>query len=118
MELKAEKQRAEQREGIKPSKPDQKATRSLDEEDAAPGVAGWLSRNKPLAAVALLALVAVCVQSLGVADVKQAAAHLLSPITTVMWKVCLLPFLAMLLDHLSGVAHMHSKTFGLRGFAS
>lgn len=87
VELKAEKQRAEQRDGIKPSKPDQKATRSLDEEDPAPGVAGWLSRNKAIAALAVVALVAVCVQALGVADVKLAVADLLSPITTLLWKV-------------------------------
>lgn len=90
VELKAEKQRADQREGLKP-KPDQKATKSLDEEakDAVPGVMGWLSRNKPIAALAVVALVAVCVQALGVADVKLAIADLLSPITTALWKVCL-----------------------------
>ena len=90
VELKAEKQRADQREGLKP-KPDQKATKSLDEEakDAVPGVMGWLSRNKPIAALAVVALVAVCLQALGVADVKLAIADLLSPITTALWKVCL-----------------------------
>ena len=90
VELKAEKQRADQREGLKP-KPDQKATKSLDEEakDAVPGFTGWLSRNKPIAALAVVALVAVCVQALGIADVKLAIADLLSPITTALWKVCL-----------------------------
>ena len=90
VELKAEKQRADQREGLKP-KPDQKATKSFDEEakDAVPGVTGWLSRNKPIAALAVVALVAVCIQALGIADVKLAIADLLSPITTALWKVCL-----------------------------
>ena len=92
VELKAEKQRADQREGFKPSKLDQKATRSFDEEakDAIPGFTGWLSRNKPIAALAMVALVAVCVQALGIADVKLAIADLLSPITTAMWKVRLI----------------------------
>ena len=88
VELKAEKQRADQREGLKP-KPDQKATKSFDEEakDVVPGVTGWLSRNKPIAVLAVVALVAVCIQALGVADVKLAIADLLSPITTALWKV-------------------------------
>lgn len=88
VELKAEKQRADQREGLKP-KPDQKATKSLDEEakDAIPGATGWLSRNKPIAALTVVALVAVCVQALGIADVKLAITDLLSPITTALWKV-------------------------------
>lgn len=88
VELKAEKQRADQREGLKP-KPDQKATKSLDEEakDAIPGATGWLSRNKPIAALAVVAVVAVCVQALGIADVKLAVTDLLSPIATALWKV-------------------------------
>ena len=91
VELKAEKQRADQREGLKPSKPDQKPAKGPDEEakDAATGFAGWLSRNKPVAALAVVALVAVCVQALGIADVKLAVGELLSPITTAMWKVLL-----------------------------
>ena len=88
VELKAEKQRADQREGVKPAKPDQTAKGPEEEaKEAATGFAGWLSRNKPIAALAVVALVAVCVQALGVVDVKLAVTELLSPITTAVWKV-------------------------------
>lgn len=89
VELKAEKQRADQREGLKAPKPDQKSPKGPEDEakEAATGFAGWLSRNKPIAALAVICLVAVSVQALGVADVKLALADLLSPITTPLWKV-------------------------------
>jgi len=87
VELKAEKQRADQQAGIKP-KPDSK-TKSTDEEakDTATGFQGWMSRNKPVVALALIACVALCVQASGVADVKGYLLTLLSPITTALWKV-------------------------------
>lgn len=93
VELKAEKQRADQREGLKPSKPEVKPQEEAKEE--ATGFSGWLSRNKPIAALAVVALVAVCVQALGIADVKLAVAELLSPITTLMWKVLFSPSSAL-----------------------
>ena len=85
VELKAEKQRADQEAGLKP-KP-----KSTDEEakEAATGFQGWLSRNKPIAVLAVVAFVAVCVQSSGIYDVKQTLLKLLSPITTPLWKVSL-----------------------------
>jgi len=63
VELKAEKQRADQEAGLKP-KPASKTRTTTDEEakDAATGFQGWLSRNKPIAAFAVVAFVAVCVQ--------------------------------------------------------
>lgn len=83
VELKAEKQRADQEAGLKP-----KPT-ATDEEakEAATGFQGWLSRNQPIAVLAVVAFVAVCVQSSGVYDVKQTVLKLLSPITTPLWKV-------------------------------
>ena len=87
IELKAEKQRADQQAGVKP-KPD-KARFSMDEDtkEASSGFQGWLLRNKPVAAFAVIAFVAVCAQALGVADVKQNVLTLLSPLTTALWKV-------------------------------
>jgi len=86
--LKAEKQRADQEAGLKP-KPASKTRTTTDEEakDAATGFQGWLSRNKPIAAFAVVAFVAVCVQASGAYDVKAAVMTLLSPILTPIWKV-------------------------------
>ncbi|DBA99171.1 hypothetical protein WJX82_006091 [Trebouxia sp. C0006] len=88
VELKAEKQRADQEAGLKP-KPASKAKTTTDEEakEAATGFQGWLSCNRPIAAFAVMAFVAVCVQSSGVYDVKAAVLTLLSPILTPIWKV-------------------------------
>ena len=88
VELKAEKQRADQDAGLKP-KPASKTRTTTDEEakDAATGFQGWLLRNKPIAAFAVVAFVAVCVQASGVYDVKAAVLTLLSPILTPIWKV-------------------------------
>ena len=86
IELKAEKQRADQQAGLKPKPP---PTRTMDEDDAASGWQYWLSPNKPIPAVAAIAFVSVCDQSLGIADVKQAVLTLLSPVTMASMKVCL-----------------------------
>ena len=88
VELKAEKQSADQEAGLKP-KPASKTRTTTDEEakDAATGFQGWLSRNKPIAAFAVVAFVAVCVQASGAYDVKEAVMTLLSPILTPIWKV-------------------------------
>ncbi|KAL0018096.1 hypothetical protein WJX77_002629 [Trebouxia sp. C0004] len=88
VELKAEKQRADQEAGLKP-KPASKTRTTIDEEakDAATGFQGWLSRNKPIAAFAVVAFVALCVQSSGAYDVQTAAMTLLSPILTPILKV-------------------------------
>lgn len=88
VELKAEKQSADQEAGLKP-KPASKTRTTTEEEakDAATGFQGWLSRNKPIAAFAVVAFVAVCVQASGVYDVKEAVMTLLSPILTPIWKV-------------------------------
>ncbi|KAL0022130.1 hypothetical protein WJX79_005559 [Trebouxia sp. C0005] len=88
VELKAEKQRADQEAGLKP-KPASKARTTTDEEakDVATGFQGWLSSNKPIAAFAVVAFVALCVQASGAYDVKEAVLTLLSPILTPIWKV-------------------------------
>lgn len=90
VELKAEKQRADQEAGLKP-KPASKARTTTDEEakDVATGFQGWLSSNKPIAAFAVVAFVALCVQASGAYDVKEAVLTLLSPILTPIWKVWL-----------------------------
>ena len=95
IELKAEKQRADQQAGLKPKPP---PTRTMDEDDAASGWQSWLSRNKPIAAVAAIAFAAVCAQSLGIADVKQAVLTLLSPITIASMKVQYLLFVTTALE--------------------
>lgn len=89
IELKAEKQRADQQAGLKP-KPTS-TLRTMDEDDAVSGLQSWLQQNKPIVALAAVAFVAVVVQSLGLADVKQAVLTLLSPITTATWKVLQAP---------------------------
>lgn len=88
--MKAEKQRADQEAGLKP-KPASKAKTTTDEEakEAATGFQGWLLCNRPIAAFAVMAFVAVCVQASGVYDVKAAVLTLLSPILTPIWKVWL-----------------------------
>ena len=84
IELKAEKQRADQQAGLKP-KP-QPSMRTMDEDDATSNVQAWLLRNKPIVSFAAAAFLAVVVQSLGIVDVKQAVLTLLSPITTATYK--------------------------------
>ena len=89
IELKAEKQRADQQAGLKP-KP-QPSLSTMDEDDVTSGVQAWLLRNKPIVSFAAVAFLAVLVQSLGIVDVKQAVLTLLSPITTATYKVSLPP---------------------------
>ena len=85
MELKAEKQRAQQQQPAGETK--SKAKAPEEAKQAATGLKGWIQSNKAVSGLAVLAALALCVQACGILDVKAAAAQLLAPVLNPLWKV-------------------------------